>query len=110
MMTEKERYFIQYWEKVREPESKPLSKLIRGLPMAIIFCAPIFLSPILVYYFSPDWYTKISAALTVSVPTMLLALFILIVFIAYFRMHFKWEQNEQYYLELKEKLNRDAAN
>ncbi len=78
--------------------------------MAIIFCAPIFLSPILVYYFSPDWYTKISAALTVSVPTMLLALFILMVFIAYFRMHFKWEQNEQYYLELKEKLNRDAAN
>lgn len=110
MLNDKEKYFLSYWEKVRESESKPLSKLLRGLPMAIIFCAPIFLSPILVYYFSPDWYTKVSAALSVSVSTMLIALFVLMVFIAYFRMSFKWEQNEQYYQELKAKIKRDAAN
>lgn len=109
MLTEKEQYFIEHWEKVREAESKPLSKLLRGLPMAIIFCAPIFLSPILVYYFSPDWYTKISAAVSVSVPTMIFALLIIMVFISYFRMHFKWEQNEQFYQELKAKMKKDAA-
>src|ERR1700739_3600615 len=60
MITEKDRQFMRYWEQSRDSENTFISKLSRGLPMAIIFASPIILSVIVVRLFFPDWYTKIS--------------------------------------------------
>lgn len=110
MFSQKEKEFIEHWEKVREKESRFLSKLGRGLPMAILFGLPIILSLIAVYILSPEWYTKISMAASGSLNTLLIAVIITILFFSYFRMHFKWEMNEQLYLELKSRQqNADAA-
>ena len=37
-------------------------------------------------------------------PTIVIAVIVCIVFFSYFRMQYKWEMNEQHYLELKNKM------
>ncbi len=86
---------------VREKESHFISKLLRGLPVAVIFGLPILFSIMAVYYFSPEWYTKISQAASGVIGTLIVAVTLTILFFSYFRMHFKWEMNEQLYKELK---------
>ena len=111
MLSEKEIRFLEHWERVRDEQSGFLSKLSRGLPMAMLFGIPILVSIALVYFLSPEWYTKISqSASSVSV-TILIAVDISILFFSYARMHFKWEMNEQLYQELKNRQQKeDAAN
>lgn len=103
MLSEKETSFIQYWEKVRDHENTFSRKLIAGLPMATLFCMPVLLFVMLVYIFLPDWFAKVSNTNSSTYVVVFLALLIATVFIAYFRMHFRWEMNEQKYLELKAK-------
>jgi len=103
MLTEKEKQFMKRWEQVREKEGTIQSKIINGLPMAMLFGLPILLIIAVVYFLSPDWYTKVSNRLSGSLVTIVIAVFICILFYAYFRMHYKWEMNEQLYRELKSK-------
>ena len=62
-----------------------------------------------VYLFFPDWYTKISGTTPWTFIVVLIAVIIAILFFSYFRMHFKWEMNEQAYLELKYKQEHSDA-
>lgn len=109
MLSDKDRSFIQYWEKEREAQSSISSKLLGGLPMAAMFALPIILFILVVYLWFPDWYTKISGTSTGSFIMVIVAVLILILFFAYFRMHFKWEMNEQLYTELKIKQQKEQA-
>ena len=109
MLTAREQEFILYWETHRDEQNRFLSKLSRGFPMALMFGLPIILFILAVYIWFPDWYTKISSTTSGSFVTIVIAVFICIVFFSYFRMHFKWEMNEQLYLELKQKQKRNEA-
>lgn len=111
MITETERNFMQHWETVREPHGQFMSKLMRGLPMAMLFGFPIVLSLLAVRLFAKDWYMKLSKTSSGTFMTVVLAMFIIIVFYAFFRMHHKWEMNEQLYQELKfkEKKQQDKT-
>ncbi|MEJ7625996.1 MAG: hypothetical protein WKF35_03950 [Ferruginibacter sp.] len=106
MLSEKENNFILYWEGVRMRESSFTRKLYGGLPMAIVFGLPIILFILVVYLFFPDWYMKISNTKSGSFIVIIIAVLIAIFFFSYFRMHFKWEMNEQLYLELKSRRSR----
>ena len=103
MLNEEEKKFIVQWEKDRVKFSTVKSKFLRGLPMAMIFSFPIFFSVIMVYFFSPEWYTKVSQNIAGSILVVVLAVMIIILFFSFFRMHFKWEMNEQLFEELKQK-------
>ena len=105
MYLQKEIDFMKHWETVRESESRFMSKLVRGLPVAMLFGLPIILSLIAVYVLSPEWYSKISQAASGILGTLIIAVIITILFFSYFRMHFKWEMNEQLYQELKSRQN-----
>ncbi len=109
MLTEQERAFIARWEQNREPESGFASKLLMGLPMAIMFGLPIVLFILSVYLFFPEWYTKISNTSSGTFVTIIIAVIIAIGFFSYFRMHFKWEMNEQLYKELVYKQKKSEA-
>lgn len=109
MLSAKELSFIQYWETHRTAHSGFTSKLTRGLPMAFMFTVPILLLIVSVYLYLPEWYTKISNRLSGSFVTILLAVVICIIFFSYFRMHFKWEMNEQLYKELLHKQKKQEA-
>jgi hypothetical protein len=101
MISEKDKKFMLYWEANREKESSFLSKLSRGFPMALIFSMPIILLVVVIRLFLPDWYMKISGTSPGMFTTAVVAMFIITIFYAYFRMHYKWEMNEQLYQELK---------
>ncbi|MEQ1554568.1 MAG: hypothetical protein ABL929_10335, partial [Ferruginibacter sp.] len=60
MLTADELKFIHFWELNRIEYSKFWNKFWRGLPMASIFGLPILLFIGCVYFFLPEWYTKIS--------------------------------------------------
>ena len=103
MLTEKEKKFIEYWEKNREAESAIASKLVKGFPMAILFSLPIILFVLVVKIFLPEWYYKISQTSPGMFFTVILAVLVIAVFYSVFRMHFKWEHNEEVYQKLKQK-------
>lgn len=95
-----------YWETEGEKQNTVQRKLINGLPMAVLFSLPIILFIFAVYIFFPDWYTKVSNIKPGSLVMALVAVFLCILFFSYFRMHYKWEMNEQLYRELKAKENK----
>ncbi len=101
MLTEQEEDFIQRWESERGKLDSVSGKLLSGLPVAMLFSLPIVMSVIVIYLFSPAWYTKISNTAPGTFITVLIAVFFCIVFFSYFRMYHKWETNEQIYHELK---------
>lgn len=103
MLSDKEIRFLQQWESERDGLSTTAGKILRGLPMALLFSLPVILLIFVVYLFFPEWYTKISNISTGTFITIFIAVMITAVFTAYFRMHYKWEVNEQYYKELKQK-------
>ncbi|RYD71019.1 MAG: hypothetical protein EOP53_24380 [Sphingobacteriales bacterium] len=109
MLTEKELSFIKYWEAERGSQSSFASKMMRGLPVATMFGLPIILFILVVYLWFPHWYTKISGTSSGSFVMVVIAVLISIFFFSYFRMHFKWEMNEQLYTELKLKQQKEQA-
>ena len=116
---------MQYWEKVRERESTFQHKFLAGLPMAFMFGLPIIIFFGVVKIFFPSWFATASHKQTdVEMPewsakfmqlsngdviTAFIAVVIVVLFFSYFRMHYKWEMNEQLYQELKSK-EKKAAN
>ncbi len=111
MLTQREIAFIDYWKTNREAHNGFGSKLLRGLPVAIMFGLPIILFILAVYIYFPDWYAKLSNTTSGSFVTIVVAVIIAILFFSYFRMHFKWEMNEQLFKELIYKQKKtEAAN
>lgn len=127
MLSEKEEVFLRRWEAVREAEGTFKHKLLSGLPMASLFALPILLFFVIVKIFFPSWFTTATHKQTeVVVPELtqqhmslsagnvimaFIAVLLVVLFFSYFRMHYKWENNEQLYKELKsiEKKQKDAA-
>lgn len=106
MISEKEIAFLRYWERNREIENTVISKLTRGLPMALLFGLPIILLVVVIRVFFPDWYMKISGTSPGMFLTAVFAMLGVVIFYSYFRMQYKWEINEQLYKELKSKENK----
>lgn len=103
MLTEREREFLDYWKNARERENTFRRKLFGGLPFASLFGLPILLFILCVYLFLPDWYAKVSGTNSSTMIAAVVGVILSTVLFSYFRMHFKWEMNEQLYLELKQK-------
>jgi mannose/fructose/N-acetylgalactosamine-specific phosphotransferase system component IIC len=119
MLSEKDKAFIKRWENVRLTESTFKHKILSGMPMAMLFAVPVALFFVIVKIFFPSWFATATHRKTeVVVPglteqhmsisagniiTAFIAVLIVVLFFAYFRMHYKWENNEQLYQELKSK-------
>jgi membrane protein YdbS with pleckstrin-like domain len=103
MLSDKELAFLEYWESNRIHQSRFGTKITAGLPMALLFGLPVILFIMTVYIFFPVWYAKIPGMTSGIFIMIIIAVVILVIFFSYFRMHFKWEMNEQLYLELKHK-------
>lgn len=103
MLSPKQQEFLIYWKNNRDHLATTSSKLARGLPMAMLFGLPVLLLLAVVYMFFPEWWYTISDIGTGSVIATVVAVFIAILFMSFFRMQFKWEMNEQHYQELLQK-------
>ena len=96
-LTEQELTFITYWENHRLKEKKLLNQLLVGLPLGIVFGAPILINLFL------GWYKRAHMVANTQLNPIVLitAILLIIVFIAIFSRRHKWEMKEQYYQELK---------
>jgi len=97
MLTQEEEEFIRYWEKNRDRQKRSFRQFLLGIPLALLFVVPILLN------FFTGWYKRasmISSTSAFNPGVLLLALGIIVVFIAIFSRKFKWEQYEQRYREL----------
>lgn len=104
MLSAEEKEFIQWWEQNRSKEKRLLSQLTVGLPLGLAFGFPILLSVMF-----RGWYKNMPYVSGSQLTIILIAVLLVVVFYAIFKMRFKWEMNEQHYLELKQKSETEAT-
>jgi hypothetical protein len=106
MLTDDEKRFLAFWEKNRERHGRLSYQLLSGLPLGALFSLPILVNFILGRF----WYKRADAVGISQFNPMVLVFAILLisVFIAVFNKKFKWDQNEQKFLELKSREAREA--
>lgn len=104
MLSAEEKEFMQWWEQNRSKEKRLLSQLTIGLPLGLAFGFPILLSVMF-----RGWYKNMPYVSGSQLTIILIAVLLVVVFYAIFKMRFKWEMNEQRYLELKQKLETEAT-
>ncbi len=110
MLTVDEKRFVIYWKENRDIEKKTFKQWLVGLPLGLLFGIPIIIN------FFSGWYKRAHMDLNSQLsnhefnPLVLIIAFLLIVsFVAIFSKRHKWEMQEQKYLELlakQEKENR----
>jgi membrane protein implicated in regulation of membrane protease activity len=97
MLSVEEEAFIEYWKANREKQKRTFRQFLLGIPLALLFVIPIVIN----FFFG--WYKRAAMMANTSdfnPGVLLLALIIIVVFIAIFSRKFRWEQNEQRYIEL----------
>jgi H+/gluconate symporter-like permease len=107
MLSEEEEAFIRYWEANRDKQKRTFRQFLLGIPLALLFVVPIALN------FFSGWYKRaamIKSTAEFNPGILLLALVIIVIFIAIFSRKFKWEQYEQRYVELLAKKQKQAEN
>jgi hypothetical protein len=104
MLTDEEKSFIAYWEQRRLSEKKLLKQWLVGLPVGLLFGVPIFVN------FFSGWYKRADMIVNSRMSNnqldplvLIVAVVIIISFVAIFSKRHKWEMNEQRYRELKAK-------
>ena len=103
-MTEAEKDFMNWWEANRLKEKKLLKQMLIGLPIGVSFGFPILLSVMF-----RGWYTRMPYISGTELTVIMIGVLLIVVFYAIFRMYFRWDMQEQDYLQLKEKERREAA-
>lgn len=104
MLTQREKDFIIYWEKNRDRQKKTFRQFLIGIPIGLLFAVPIFIN------FSAGWYKR--AAMMTGTPdfnplVLMIALLIIVAFIAIFSKKHQWEMREQQYRELLAKQSKE---
>jgi len=106
MLSKEEEAFINYWKANRERQKKTFRQFLLGIPLALLFVIPIVLN------FFSGWYKRaamLSNSSDFNPGVLLLALILIVVFIAIFSRKFKWDQYEQRYQELLARRSKDLA-
>lgn len=101
MLTEEEKKFIAWWEANRDREKRIFRQWLIGLPIGVLFGVAIAVN------FSSGWNKQAAYTANTNFNPMVLVIAILIIvsFVAIFYKRHKWEMNEQRYKEFKEKEN-----
>jgi uncharacterized membrane protein len=104
MLNQQEKDFIIYWQKNRDRQKKTFRQFLIGIPIGLLFAVPIFIN------FTSGWYKR--AAMMTSTPdfnplVLMVALLIIIAFIAIFSKKHQWDMREQQYRELLAKQSNE---
>lgn len=99
MLNEQERMFVKYWEANRLREKRLMNQLLIGLPVGTLFGVPI----VIMLITGKFWYKRadMEAASHLNPVVLIVAVVMIIVFIAIFYKRHQWEMKEQQYLEFK---------
>ena len=91
--------FLEYWEANRTKEKKILKQLLIGLPVGALFGLPI----IFILLSGRFWYIRadMEANTRLNPFILIIAVVMIIVFVAIFYKRHQWDMKEQQYLEIK---------
>ncbi len=106
MLSSKEEEFIVFWEKERSNKSLLTRQAMPGLRLGFMLSAAILL---LVY---SGWYERAQMQFNTKTPAWVLIVGILLItcFCSIFYQKFKWEQQEQQYLEfIARRVKKDST-
>jgi len=105
MLTEQEEKYLIYWEQNRLLEKKGFKQYLKGLSRGLMIVIAIVLLLV------TGWYQRanMEANSKMSGTVFSIALVCIVVFMSWFYKNYKWEMNEQQYLELLAKKKRDRA-
>jgi undecaprenyl pyrophosphate phosphatase UppP len=104
MLSQQEKDFLRYWEANRLNKKRFLRQFSIGLPLGVLIVVAIFVNVLSGWYREADTIIRSNSSLMIVI---IIALIITAVFIAIFSSRHKWEQNEQRYLELKQKQEKN---
>ena len=107
MLNEEEKRFVEYWEANRLKEKKVVKQLLIGLPIGALFGLPI----IFMLFSGRFWYKRADTqAINHLNPLVLIvAVFLIIIFVAIFYKRHQWDMKEQQYLEMKFRQQKDET-
>jgi ATP/ADP translocase len=100
MLTKEEKEFLIYWEANRLNKKRFLRQFSIGLPIGVLLVVAVFVNLLSGWYKKADMIIRSNSSILI---TILIALVGIATFFTIFSSRFKWEQNEQRYLELKAK-------
>jgi hypothetical protein len=106
MLNERERKFMAYWEERRLREERWQYQLLTGIPIGLLFSVPV----IGIFFTAKYWYPRadMQGNAMGSPGVLVLAVFIIAVFIAIFYKRYQWDQKEQQYRQLKAREEADS--
>ena len=103
-MTEDEKKFMAWWELNRDKQKKLVRQWFVGLPIGLIFVIPIIIN------LSSGWYKRADMEVNsqqTSPIVLLVAMIVIISFMAVFYKRHQWDMDEQRYKEMKAKEERE---
>ena len=102
MYSENDKLFMIWWEENRLKQKRTFKQWLMGIPLGLLFAVPILIN------FLSGWFKRANMQLNsqlsnseFSPMVLIVALVIIVSFIAIFSKKLKWDMNEQRYLELK---------
>jgi hypothetical protein len=106
MLTKEEKDFMEYWEQNRDKQKKIVKQFLLGIPVGLLFAIPIVIN------FLSGWYKRADMIINTgefNPGLLIIALLIIIGFVAIFSRKHRWDQNEQHYQELRAKQSTDTT-
>ena len=104
MLTQQEKDYLVYWQKNRDRQKKVFWQFLIGIPAGLLFAIPIFIN------FASGWFKRASMVANTedfNPIVLLIALLLIIAFIAIFSKKHQWDIREQRYKELLAKQAKD---
>jgi len=85
MLTPEERDFLVYWERNRARRKRIFRQFLIGIPIGLLFAIPIAIN------FVSGWDKQASMVFNSGGLALLLALVLIVIFIAIFSQQHKWD-------------------
>ena len=105
MLTQQEEAFIRYWEENRSRQKKVFRQFLVGIPVGLAFAIRIVVN------FASGWDVQPEVNQASSQKSLMMvlmvALLLIVGFVAIFYQKYKWDQYEQRYRELLSKRSDD---
>jgi uncharacterized membrane protein len=106
MLTQQEKNFIDYWQRNRDKQKRTIKQFLIGIPVGLLFAIPISIN------FFSGWYKR-AAMMTGTQDfnplVLMIAMIIIVAFVAIFSKKHQWDLREQQYKELLAKQSKEPG-
>jgi len=108
MLTGQEEAFIRYWEENRSRQKKVFRQFLVGIPVGLAFAIPILINLLSGWDIKAIQETSFAFKKS-QIMVLMVALLLIIGFVAIFYQKYKWDQYEQRYQELLAKKAKEPS-